>query len=354
MTGGSGGGGGNGGATLPLFEADTLLHSLIGQAGAAGGGGRPDDMMLLEKQGRCSQAQRQQELARGGSLPPSSLPKPKRHRKSSATAKLGEYGRLSDSELSGVTPVAGGGARATRSRAESLSPAPRLLAGSRDSSPKALGEYSRLTDERKARTLTPPPSSAQKSADSGIPRRFGEYRRAPENEKLQLPADDYGRRESPRRYAQAYDYGGAKAGDGATLAGSGGGVGKAARESPGRSMFIKWGGEYNKLKIAENERKLSTNSTSSTEALIKPRGSPMRSFIPSPASRRGEYACFTPASMASPQVEHKIGPNVESKLRIFSPGGVPGRRGSLQRECKKELSEGVRSLPTPNKYRIHF
>lgn len=348
MTGG--GGGGNGGATLPLFEADTLLHSLISQAGAAN---RPDDMMLLEKQGLCSQAQRQQELVRGGSLPPSSLPKPKKHRKSSATAKLGEYGRLSDSELSGVTPVAGG-AKATRSRADSLSPAPRLLA-SRDSSPKTLGEYSRLTDERKTRTLTPPPA-AQKSSDSGIPRRFGEYRKMPENEKLQLPADvadGYGRRESPRRYAQAYDYGGAKACESPTLAGGGGSIGKA-RESPGRSMFIKWGGEYNKLKIAENERKLSTNSTSSTEALIKPRGSPMRSFIPSPSSRRGEYACFTPASMASPQLEHKIGPNVESKLRIFSPGGVPGRRGSLQRECKKELSEGVRSLPTPNKYRIHF
>lgn len=364
MTGGGGGSGNN--AKLPLFEAGTLLHGLISQSGSAGSSAtgaaasnRPDDMMLLEKQGLCSQAQRQ-ELVRGGSLPPSSLPKPKKHRKSSATAKFGEYGRLSDSEMSAVTKLGGG----LRSRAESLSPGPPLKLLSRDSSPRKLGEYSRLTDERKTPTPTGTPPPAEK-AHSGIPqpRLYGEYRKMPENEKLQLPQDvapdGYSRsRESPRRYVHGgYEYGagaGLKVCDSPTLGmgGSSGSISKA-RESPGRSMFIKWGGDYNKLKIAENERKM---STSSTEGLIKTRGSPMRSFIPSPSSRRGEYTCFTPASMtASPQVEHKIGPNVESKLRIFSPGGMPGRRGSLQRECnKKEVSEGVRSLPTPNKYRIHF
>lgn len=376
MTGGSSGS--SNGAKLPLFETGTLLHGLISQAGGSGsssnagaansGANRPDDMMLLEKQGLCSQAQRQ-EMVRGGSLPPSSLPKPKKHRKSSATAKFGEYGRLSDSEMSGVTVAAtsklSGG---LRSRAESLSPAPPPKLLSRDSSPKKLGEYSRLTDERKTPTPTGTPPPAEKLRNSGIPqpRLFGEYRKMPENEKLQLPTDIVGdgysrsARESPRRYVQAgYDYGGGGGGikvcDSPVLGGMGGSSGSIskARESPSRSMFIKWGGEYNKLKIAENERKMSTNST---EGLIKTRGSPMRSFIPSPSSRRGEYTCFTPASMsASPQPEHKIGPNVESKLRIFSPGGVPGRRGSLQRECnKKEVTEGVRSLPTPNKYRIHF
>lgn len=375
MTGGSGGS--SNGAKLPLFEAGTLLHGLISQSSGSGSssvtatgssaGNRPDDMMLLEKQGLCSQAQRQ-ELVRGGSLPPSSLPKPKKHRKSSVTAKLGEYGRLSDSEMSGVTAVAATSKLSSglRSRAESLSPAPPPKLLLRDSSPKKLGEYSRLTDERKTPTPTGTPPPGEKSRDSGIPqpRRFGEYRKMPENEKLQLPADmvgdGYGRsaRESPRRYVQGgYDYGGGviKVCDSPVLGGMGGSSGSIskARESPGRSMFIKWGGEYNKLKIADNERKL---STSLTEGLIKTRGSPMRSFIPSPSSRRGEYTCFTPSSMsASPQVEHKIGPNVESKLRIFSPGGMPGRRGSLQRECnKKEVTEGVRSLPTPNKYRIHF
>lgn len=52
---------------------------------------RPEEMMLLEKQGRSSQRQR------AGSLPPSSLPRPRRAR------KLGEYGRLSDSEATRKT-----------------------------------------------------------------------------------------------------------------------------------------------------------------------------------------------------------------------------------------------------------
>lgn len=60
-------------------------------------GHRADDIILLEKQGLCSQAQRQTQESRCGSLPPSSLPRPKRHRKSSC--KVGEYGRLSDSDV---------------------------------------------------------------------------------------------------------------------------------------------------------------------------------------------------------------------------------------------------------------
>jgi len=54
---------------------------------------RPEEMMLLEKQGRSSQRQR------AGSLPPSSLPRPRRAR------KLGEYGRLSDSEAARKVPT---------------------------------------------------------------------------------------------------------------------------------------------------------------------------------------------------------------------------------------------------------
>ncbi|XP_011305590.1 angiomotin-like protein 1 isoform X2 [Fopius arisanus] len=56
--------------------------------------GKPEDMMLLEKQGRSSQRQRMQEgeQRRAGSLPPSSLPRPPRALKSS------RYCRLSDTE----------------------------------------------------------------------------------------------------------------------------------------------------------------------------------------------------------------------------------------------------------------
>lgn len=78
-----------------------LLASVAGLENAGGflGGlvraaeppARPEEMMLLEKQGRSSQRQR------AGSLPPSSLPRPRRAR------KLGEYGRLSDSEAARKT-----------------------------------------------------------------------------------------------------------------------------------------------------------------------------------------------------------------------------------------------------------
>ncbi|CAK9799491.1 AMOT [Anthophora quadrimaculata] len=59
--------------------------------------GKPEDMMLLEKQGRSSQRQRMQEgePRRAGSLPPSSLPRPPKNMKSSTGSR---YCRLSDTE----------------------------------------------------------------------------------------------------------------------------------------------------------------------------------------------------------------------------------------------------------------
>ncbi|XP_065204499.1 uncharacterized protein LOC135834506 isoform X2 [Planococcus citri] len=353
------------GNNMQLFEPGTILQGLISQST-----NRPDDMILLEKQGLCSQAQRQ-DLVRGGSLPPSSLPRPKKHRKSSVTTKFGEYGRLSDSEITMQ--------KSTHSSVDNVNSGPsRSSKASRESTPKKLGEYSRLSDERKTPTPTSTPPNEKlimqrDSRESSIPlpRRFGEYRKLADNEKpstlASMTAGDtsdgcHSIRESPsRRYpspgATSYDpYPNMPAHDPRKTCESP--VNHKPRESPGRSMFIKWG-EYNKLKIAENERKMSTNSTSSTESGMKIRSSPMRSLIPS-VKKSGEYSCFTPASVAQAQAQaqaqadHKIGPNIESKLRIFSPGGVPGRRGSLQRENKKEVTEGVRSLPTPNKYRIHF
>ncbi|XP_033334669.1 uncharacterized protein LOC117225308 isoform X2 [Megalopta genalis] len=58
--------------------------------------GKPEDMMLLEKQGRSSQRQRMQEgePRRAGSLPPSSLPRPPKTLKSTNS----RYCRLSDTE----------------------------------------------------------------------------------------------------------------------------------------------------------------------------------------------------------------------------------------------------------------
>ncbi|XP_076393689.1 uncharacterized protein LOC100883025 [Megachile rotundata] len=58
--------------------------------------GKPEDMMLLEKQGRSSQRQRMQEgePRRAGSLPPSSLPRPPKNLKTTGS----RYCRLSDTE----------------------------------------------------------------------------------------------------------------------------------------------------------------------------------------------------------------------------------------------------------------
>nr|CAD7259649.1 unnamed protein product [Timema shepardi] len=89
-----------------LFEPGWLVPARYEQ-------GRPEEIMLLEKQGRSSQQQRMQETCisgvrnRSGSLPPtpSSLPRPRRQHKqpggsggSGKERKLGEYGRLSDGE----------------------------------------------------------------------------------------------------------------------------------------------------------------------------------------------------------------------------------------------------------------
>ncbi|KAL1115610.1 hypothetical protein AAG570_005900 [Ranatra chinensis] len=68
---------------------------------ASSSSNRHDDMELLERQGLCSQQQRQSE--RCNSLPPSSLPRPKRSKAAQRERKLGEYGRLSDSETTNKT-----------------------------------------------------------------------------------------------------------------------------------------------------------------------------------------------------------------------------------------------------------
>ncbi|KAJ4433457.1 hypothetical protein ANN_15760, partial [Periplaneta americana] len=114
--------------------------------------GRPEEILLLEKQGRSSQQQRMQETClggapantrnRSGSLPPSSLPRPRRTHKPAGgkERRLGEYGRLSDGEgrKTPATSCEGSdsaGPKGRDSPARSNIPAPRKL-----------GEYGRLSD----------------------------------------------------------------------------------------------------------------------------------------------------------------------------------------------------------------
>ena len=114
--------------------------------------GRPEEILLLEKQGRSSQQQRMQESClgggptntrnRSGSLPPSSLPRPRRTHKpaGSKERRLGEYGRLSDGEGRKTPATSCEGSDATGSKGRE-SPA-----RSHIPPPRKLGEYGRLSD----------------------------------------------------------------------------------------------------------------------------------------------------------------------------------------------------------------
>ncbi|XP_033231419.1 angiomotin-like protein 1 [Belonocnema kinseyi] len=159
---------------------------------------KPEEMILLEKQGRSSQRQRMQEgePRRAGSLPPSSLPRPPRSLKSTNS----RYCRLSDSEArkkSDPGPVIDTGmkietgmkirdsgnctleydTRALRrkksSGSETFSQSTSLKKGSSPGCYERLGEAERKKQmlevkhrETQGRSLIPPPS-----------RRIGEYGR---------------------------------------------------------------------------------------------------------------------------------------------------------------------------------
>lgn len=151
---------------------------------------KPEEMMLLEKQGRSSQRQRMQEgePRRAGSLPPSSLPRPPRSLKSTNS----RYCRLSDSEArkkSDPGPVIDTGmktrdctidygkfdSRAPRRKKSGLEPfGQSLKKGSPGCEYERLGEIDKKKQmllevkhrETHGRSLIPPPS-----------RRIGEYGR---------------------------------------------------------------------------------------------------------------------------------------------------------------------------------
>lgn len=278
-------------------------------------GHRADDIMLLEKQGLCSQAQRQTQESRCGSLPPSSLPRPKRHRKSSS--KVGEYGRLSDSDV-------------------------------KSKDPKKLGEYSHFNDSRK-NSLNSLDTSSDMSTAPNTPTECTtsvkfepldrSHRQSPlppdgRYHRLRRESDDVtsressctGPRESPSRNSINRES-----------------RSSITRESPPRVMMVGPRDSPGKS-ILDPPRVMARESPG--RSFYK---ETQRSFIPPP--RKIDFA-----SLGAPD-SNKL-TNIESKLRIFSPGGIQGRRGSLQRDGiykgDSNNKNGVRSLPTPNKYRIQF
>ncbi|KAI5750633.1 hypothetical protein M8J76_017228 [Diaphorina citri] len=290
-------------SSLPLFEPSGFLQGLVSGAGSS----RPDDMLLLEKQGLCSQQQRQPETSgRCVSLPPSSLPRPKRQ-KQFPSSKLGEYGRLSDSES---------GSRKLSTDSEKTRESP-------TNTPHKLGEYGRLSDSQERKTPTPTPSNDSKqSRESNLP--MPKYVSLGDRRKL-----------SPSPAAEVME---------------------AARESPSRK-FPPYG-RYSE------ERKVSGSPTlycpqprnfiyeqrdEEQRGSSKSRENSFKSLLP-PPRKISDYGCF---------MQDKSSSNIESKLRIFSPNaGMRNRRGSLQRESPSpklgQNESNVRSLPSPNKYRIQF
>lgn len=276
-------------------------------------------MMLLEKQGLCSQQQRQTESAGAGavgrcvSLPPSSLPRPKRHQKQFPSGKLGEYGRLSDSES--------GSRKLSTTDSEKTRDSPTHM------SPRKLGEYGRLNDSptpnESAKLVgvgrdsnLPVPKYALLNNTSGTDRR--KHCSSPHHEIIMDPRESPTRKFSYGRYSEERKV-------------SGSPTSLKARESPNRNLLM-----YEQ-------------SVGEERPIIKSRESSFRSLLP-PPRKISEYSCFVP---------DKSSTNIESKLRIFSPNAATrSRRGSLQRERKPEQGGGesnnVKSLPMPNKYRIQF
>lgn len=277
-------------------------------------------MMLLEKQGLCSQQQRQPE-ARCGSLPPSSLPRPKRHHKSPSKQdrKLGEYGRLSDGEGSSSRKASANSSSDATDKTSSPS-RPMIPLPSRK-----LGEYGRLSDgDQKTCANNSNEDVEEKQRESPVrslplpPRKLGEYGRLSSDSGRKTPTD----------------LGSTGAPDNISL---------NRRNSPVRK-FPEFG-RYEVTKPVDNKAILDYSGRKLS--LDKTRDSPSRSFIP-PPRKLSDYGCFE-SPPPSPQSK-------ESKLRLMNPGTLRARRGSLtQPPPPKASSEpGVRSLPTPNKYRIQF
>lgn len=229
---------------------------------------------MLEKQGLCSQATRQPP-ERSASLPPSSLPRPKR----SPGKKLGEYGRLSDTSTSKETSKG------------DQSPVRIIPLG------RKVGEYGRLSD-----------SESRKTSDSD------KLRESPA--RSLLPPRSYSRLESDSS-TEAQQKKIEKE--------------RSVSRSPVTSQKVSDTTEVRMSPVQKYNRFFEKPSPeSSTEYQ-----SSKRSFLP-PPRKISDYGCF----------EEQAKP--ESKLR----------RGSLHREQQGAQQQppktGVRSLPSPNKYRIQF
>ena len=290
---------------------------------------KPEEMLLLEKQGRSSQRQRMPESSeRGGSLPPSSLPRPRRSRE----RKLGEYGRLSDGEAA-TARKASTNSSGSEDITKTTTPPPRPTNQSKL-------EYSRFRELRKG------------SADSGkMDFRFGDARKTPSP----LDASNFGRydsrknntgMESPRQFEYARLCDSRK-------------TPPPPPSSPTPTPSTLDG--QNKL---EYNRFSDTRKTPPVET--SPKNTVKKSFLPHPR-KLGDYGRFGDGKGNGIRISSDSNPSTrgtrdsaasaasgdsatgmstssdQSKVRLLSPS--PTRRGS---------SSLTRETPSSGKYRIQF
>jgi hypothetical protein len=374
-------------------------------------------MELLEKQGLCSQQQRQAE--RCASLPPSSLPRPKRNKPASRDRKLGEYGRLSDSET--TAKMSNNSSTDTTDTRQRESPSRIIPLATRK-----LGEYGRLSDtEEQERKLSVNSNSDSDSKRRDSPvrsimplpsrtySRFAEndailtsqdcsedkHRDSPSRSIVTLPSHNYSRlaeernaalelkenqsqRESPNRLLlprpprKLGEYGRLNDSELSSRKNSGG----LSVDDP--TKFVSLQGSEVKKQDLSGSSPLNRSPVRKTVEYGKQMGSseirmtpinkytnfsrlddmskanndpnkpdprqmlplsnlstklPSRSFLP-PPKKLSDYGCFEQAQSKQ-----------DSKIRLLPTG----RRGSLHRE-QPQPKPGVRSLPSPNKYRIQF
>lgn len=160
--------------------------------------------MLLEKQGLSSQQQRMPDAldvrSRSGSLPPSSLPRPRRsHGSSHGGRRLGEYGRLSDGEGTRKT--------STNSSLDGLAEASAKGRDSLPPMPRKLGEYGRLSDSESARKMSSNSNDSCKVQESTSrsylppPRKLSDYGKLSANSSSDGSVDIAAKtRDSPARF----------------------------------------------------------------------------------------------------------------------------------------------------------
>lgn len=289
-----------------------LLASVNPSGFIGGRNAEAHEMVLLEKQGLCSQAQRGGE--RCASLPPSSLPRPQRAK----GKKVGDYGRLSDGKSNGTED-------SDRKSRQGSPLVPRAYVRlSDDSENKHSSTDSGVESTSKGSPtscLVPPPRSYSRLADQDS------VRTSPVKSIVSnLTSRAYSRLDEPqqRNYTRLSDSDNEKPPTPP--------IPTEKRDSPSRKV-----GQYSRLEKPEK----SPPKDNKKESLLPiPNFSkiPTRSYLP-PPRKFSDYSVFEQQKNTEPKI------------------GLLARRGSLQRDQQPQTTRSsppVRSLPATNKYRIQF